>query len=59
MPGFMFHGMSRVGKIENRESMQQEITVVDGGVSAYIDNYFVRLELQFGCGSSQVVIVPS
>ena len=40
--------MSRVGKVENRESVQQEQAVVDSRIAADIDDYFVSAELPFG-----------
>src|SRR5579862_22870 len=44
MPGLVFDRMSRVREIENREPMQQEVAVVDGGISSHVYYHFARLE---------------
>src|ERR1700757_685005 len=59
-PHFASDRMSRVGKVENRESMQHKLTVVDAGISSHIHHHFVSLELPLGmrkfAGSDRAVV---
>src|ERR1700686_4531903 len=48
VPHFPGYRMRRVGKVEDRESMQYKLAVVDAGISSHIHHHFVGLELPFG-----------
>src|SRR4051812_673348 len=48
MPGFPCHGVSSIGKIKNRKTVQQKLAVINGCVTAHVDDDLVRLELPFG-----------
>src|SRR5579864_651313 len=43
-------GVSRIRKVEDGETMQQKIAVVNGSVAAYIHDDFVGLEHPFRLG---------
>src|SRR5437764_5769779 len=50
MPGLASDGVRCVRKVKDGEAMQQKIAVVDGSVTAYIDDNFVGLEHPFRLG---------
>src|SRR5580765_3849388 len=54
------YGMGSIGKVENRETVQHELAVVNAGIATHIYHHFVRLKLpvrarQFARGDGPVV----